>query len=90
MGDPEEHFLEVIHVKRTNADTITSAITTYPEDMRGVGFDDAATLSERKTGVQTRFVLYSLIAISMTTNSKLSATHQPGIISHTTTWKLFY
>ena len=60
-GKPVEHFLEVIHVKKTNAETLTSTITTYLRDkgidirrMRGMGFDGAATFSGRKTGVQTQ------------------------------------
>ena len=58
-GKPVEHFLEVLHVTRTDAETITSAITTYLQEkqigirnMRGMGFDGAATFSGNRTGVQ--------------------------------------
>ena len=31
---PEEHFLQVIHITRTDAETITSAITAYTWEKR--------------------------------------------------------
>ena len=58
-GNPEDDFLEVLHINSCNAEAITSSITTYSnekkletEQMRGMGFDGAATLSGRKGGVQ--------------------------------------
>ena len=69
-GKPVEHFLEVIHVTRTDAETITSAITSYLQEkqidiglMRGMGFDGAATFSGRRTGVQARLRTLSPFAI---------------------------
>lgn len=69
-GKPVEHFLEVIHVTRTDAETITSAITTYLQEkqidvrcMRGMGFDGAATFSGHRTGVQARLCMLSPFAI---------------------------
>lgn len=69
-GKPVEHFLEVLHVTRTDAETITSAITTYLQEkqigirnMRGVGFDGAATFSGNRTRVQTRLRMLSPFSI---------------------------
>ena len=60
-GKSVEHSLVVLHVMRTDTETLTSAITTYLQEkhidvrcMRGMGFDSAATFSGRKSGVQTR------------------------------------
>ena len=69
-GKPVEHFLEVLHVTRTDAETITSAITTYLQEkqigirnMRGVGFDGASTFSGNRTRVQTRLRMLSPFSI---------------------------
>ena len=53
-GEAVEHFLEVIHLKRTDAETITTALQDYmklkhinPACIIGMGFDGAATFSGR-------------------------------------------
>ena len=60
-GSPEEHFLEIIHLKRANAESIYSALVEClkEKDLQvsrivGMGFDGASTFSGKKTGVQTR------------------------------------
>ena len=60
-GVPEELFIEVLPLKKANAESIYSALV---EDCRekniqlgkliGMGFDGAATFSGDKTGVQRR------------------------------------
>ena len=67
---PVEHFLEVIPVIKTNAETITSAITTYLEGkhidnrcMQGMGSDGPATFSGHRTGVQARLRMLSPFSI---------------------------
>ena len=60
-GKPEEHFLDVIHVKATNAETLAKALTDFIETtgldfekLVGQGYDRAATFSGTKTGVGKR------------------------------------
>ena len=56
---PEEHFMTILHVKSTDADTITKAITLYLQEknlncrkLLGQGYDGAATFSSCRSGVQ--------------------------------------
>ena len=60
-GVAVESFLEIIPLKRTNAETIYTAITNclkskglQVSNIIGLGFDGAATFSGKKTGVQAR------------------------------------
>ena len=60
-GVPEEHFLEIVHLKKADADSIYSALVTCLKEKQldiskiiGMGFDGASTFSGNKTGVQTR------------------------------------
>ena len=58
---PEEHFIEVLPLKKANADSIYSALVEYCREKNiqlgrliGMGFDGAATFSGDKTEVQRR------------------------------------
>ena len=58
-GCPEEHFLTVLHIKATNAETITAAITSFIGNktleysrLVGQGYDGAAAFCSVQTGVQ--------------------------------------
>ena len=60
-GKPEEHFLDIIHVKATTAETLAKALTEFMETtgfdlekLVGQGYDGAATFSGTKTGVAKR------------------------------------
>ncbi|KAI6658236.1 Zinc finger protein [Oopsacas minuta] len=60
-GYPEEHFVDILHVKDVDAASITQALTTFIEvnnlDYRrlvGQGYDGAATFSGCTNGVQRR------------------------------------
>ena len=60
-GSPEEHFLEIIHLKQANAESIYSSLVECLKDkdlqvskIVGMGFDGASTFSGKKTGVQAR------------------------------------
>ena len=60
-GVPEEHFIEILPLKKANAESIYSAIAeVYREKniqlgrLIGMGFDGAATFSGDKTRVQRR------------------------------------
>ena len=60
-GSPEEHFLEIVHLKQANAESIYSALVECLKEKNlqvskiiGMGFDGASTLSGKKTGVETR------------------------------------
>ena len=60
-GSPEEHFLEIVHLKGANAESIYSALVECLKEKNlqvskivGMGFDGASTFSGKKTGVQTR------------------------------------
>ena len=60
-GIPEEHFLKIIHLRQTNAESIYSALIECLKEKKlqiskvvGMGFDGASTFSGKRTGVQTR------------------------------------
>ena len=60
-GVPEEHFIEILPLKKANAESIYSALVEYCREKNiqlgrliGMGFDGAATFSDDKTGVQRR------------------------------------
>ena len=63
---PEEHFIEILPLKKANAESIYSALVEYCREKNiqlgrpiGMGFDGAATFSGDKTGVQRRFKEHS-------------------------------
>ena len=65
-GCPEEHYLTTLHVKSTNAEAITAAITAYIGEkdldynkLVGQGYDGAATFSGSKSGVQRRIRVHA-------------------------------
>ena len=54
-GVPEEHFIEILPLKKANAESIYSALVEYSRKKniqlgrhRGMGFDGAATFSDEK------------------------------------------
>ena len=60
-GTPVECFLEVVHLKKADAESIYTAVVKCLKDKNlqvgnivGMGFDGAATFSGKKTGVQAR------------------------------------
>ena len=60
-GVPEEHFIEILPLKKANAESIYSALVEYCREKNiqlggliGMGFDGAATFSGDKIGVQRR------------------------------------
>ena len=60
-GVPEEHFIEILPLKKANAESIYSTLVEYCREKNiqlerfiGMGFDGAATFSGDKTGVQRR------------------------------------
>ena len=60
-GVPEEHFIEILPLKKANAESIYSALVEYSRKKNiqlgrliGMGFDGAATFSGNKTGFQRR------------------------------------
>ena len=59
-GSPEEHFLDIIHLKKADAESIYSAVIECLKQKNlqvrkivGIGFDGASTFSGKKSGVQT-------------------------------------
>ena len=57
-GVPEEHFIEILSLKKANAECVYSALVEYCREKNiqlrrliGMGFDGAATFSSDKTGV---------------------------------------
>ena len=61
-GVPEEHFIEILPLKKANAESIYSALVEYCREKNiqlgrliGMRFDGPATFSGNKTGVQRRF-----------------------------------
>ena len=60
-GVAEEHFIEILPLKKANAESIYSALAKYCWEKNlqlgrliGMGFDGAATFSGNKTGVRRR------------------------------------
>ena len=60
-GKPEEHFLEIIHLRQANAESIYIALVEYLKQKKlqinrivGMGFDGVSTFSGNRSGVQTR------------------------------------
>ena len=58
---PEEHFIDILTLKKANAESIYSALVEYCREKNiqlgrliGMGFDGAATFSDNKKGVQIR------------------------------------
>ena len=58
---PDEHLLEIIHLRQANVESIYSALVECLKEKKlqisiivGVGFDRASTFSGKRTGVQTR------------------------------------
>ena len=69
-GVPEEHFIEILLLKKANAESIYSALVEYCREKNiqlgkliGIGFDGAATFSGDKTEVQRRLKELSSHAI---------------------------
>ena len=60
-GILEEHFLEIIYLRQTNAESIYSALVECLKEKKlqiskivGMGFDGVSTFSGKRTGVQNR------------------------------------
>ena len=60
-GVPEEHFIEILPLKKAYAESVYSALVEYCREKNiqlgrliGMGFDGAATFSGDKTGVQKK------------------------------------
>ena len=60
-GLPVEHFLEIIHLQKTDTESIYTPLIERLKQKNlqvsrivGMGFDGASTFSGKKTGVQTR------------------------------------
>ena len=60
-GIPEEHFLEIIHLRQANAESIYSALVECLKEKKlqiskivRMSFDGASTFSGKRTAVQTR------------------------------------
>ena len=60
-GVPEDHFIEILPLRKANAESICSALVEYCREKNiqlgrliGMGFDGAATFSCDKTRVQRR------------------------------------
>ena len=65
-GCPEEHFLTVLYVKSTDAETISATITSFISENNldcrrvvGQGYNGAATFSGSQTGVQWRIRVHA-------------------------------
>ena len=66
-GLPVEHFIDILPIKKANAETITGALIACLKNkqiplirMIGMGFDGAAAFSGKKSGVQARLKMLSL------------------------------
>ena len=107
-GKPVEHFIDIIHITEMKAAAITTVLTEFMSShgidvrqMRGMGFDGAATFSGKKSGVQTRLKNLSPHAIYLHCRNHIlqlacvqAANTIPSIkkvySNFTSLWKLFY
>ena len=71
-GRPEEHFLDILHVKEVDAASITQVLVSFMEEKHldfscrrlvGQGYDGAATFSGCANGVQKRMRTHSAHAL---------------------------
>ena len=69
-GQPEEHYLTKLHVRKADAETIAAALASYMSDhnldfrkLVGKGNDGAATFSGKKSGVQKRVCVHAAYAL---------------------------
>ena len=65
-GLPVEHFIDILPIKKANAETITGALIAFLKNKQipltrliGMGFDGAAAFSGKKSGVQARLKMLS-------------------------------
>ena len=65
-GEPTEHFIDLLPMKRTDAESIYSALVECLKskniqlsNLIGMGFDGAATFSGEKSGIQARMKKHS-------------------------------
>ena len=72
-GVPVEHFMEILPLKKMNAQSIYSVLLDWlkKKDLQcnkliGMGFDGAATFAGKKSGVQARLKKHHLIQSSST------------------------
>ena len=103
---PVECFLEIIPLKKADADTIYSSLIECLKRKNlqvgiGLGFDGAATISGRRTGVQARIKKHTPHALLVHCHCHLmqlacvqAANNTPGIAhvykALTTLWKHFH
>ena len=100
-GVPEEHFIEILPLKKANAESIYSALVEYCREKNiqfrrliGMGFDGATTFSGDKTGVQRRLLFVHCRCYVLQLASVQAANATPGIKHVYTTlmtlWKFFH
>ena len=107
-GEPTEHFIDLLPMKRTDAESIYSALVECLKskniqlsNLIGMGFDGAATLSGKKSGVQARMKKYPphalfvhchchqlQLACVQAVNATVGIEHV--YVTLTTMWKFFY
>ena len=103
--EPTEHFIDLLPIKRTNAESIYSALVECLKskniqlsNLIDMGFDGAATLSGKKSGVQTRMKNTHLMLFFHCHQLQLAcvqfANGTAGIehvyVTLTTLWKFLY
>ena len=71
-GEPTEHFIDLLPMKRTDAESIYSALVECLKskniqisNLIGMGFDGAATFSGKKSGVKDEKALTSCFICSL-------------------------
>ena len=101
-GVAEEHFLDIVHLKKADAESIyDSLVQCLKEKSLQVSFDGAATFSGKKTGVQARIRKLSPHALFVHCHCHLlqlacvQAANSTNRIKHvyvtlTTLWKFFH
>ena len=105
-GVPEEHFIEILPLKKANAESIYSALVEYCREKNiqlgrliGMGFDRAATFSGDKTGVQRKLrelsphALFVHCRCHVLQQASVQAANATPSVKHTTLmmlWKFFH
>ena len=97
-GVPEENFIEILPLKKANAESIYSALVEYCREKNiqlgrliGMGFDGAATFSGDKTGVQRRLKELSPHALFVHCRwASVQAANATSGIKHVSTTLIMY
>ena len=99
-GIPEEHFLEIIHLRQANTESIYSALVECLKEKKlqiskivGMGFDGANTFSGKRTGVSHALFVHChchLLQLACVQAANCTAVIKHVYVSLMALWKYFH